>query len=77
MDNVEWNQVAVNSLKDVMGMECDAVPMEEFAPKEGVALGRFVKFTMRNYHGQMGGGLRFFNVIHRNHDICKYSSANW
>lgn len=58
------------SLADVRTVSCADVPMEEFEVSDGGAIGRYIRFTMKNYYGTAGGGLRFFNVIHRDHDTC-------
>lgn len=71
MDKEEWIQVVSDSLGDVREMSCLSVPMEEFIPLERITLGRYIRFTMKDYHGSTGGALRYFNVHHRNHDICK------
>lgn len=71
MDKEVWTEAVSDTLTDVRGMACENVPLEEFPPSGGVAVvGRYVKFTMSSIYGN-GGGLRFFNVIHRDNHICR------
>lgn len=70
-DKEMWTEVVSDALTDVRASACSDVPLMDFAPAGGVTFARYIRFTVKTFYGTAGGGLRYFSVIHRDHEICK------